>query len=222
VSQRSELIQTMHKYFEEIHQAINQIRWEDPVEYAAWLSQTYYYVAQTTRMICLAAAKSTIKDNDLHIRYIVETKEELNHEKLAFSDLKNLGFTLEDFPETVEAAFFYQTLGYAVECIHPSCLLGYSILLEGYAALKAEQLYTRVLKSHGPTACTFLKLHCEADKNHFAGAMEFLEKKCKEEHIPYIHVGMEQCRSIYLNLIQKVRTLKPRQGRFAQKQAQGA
>jgi hypothetical protein len=186
---------------DDIADCANSFNWESQDHYANWLAQSFFYVQWTTRQLALASALTRpMKEDVLHWRFIEEAKEEKKHELLALHDLKALGYTPEQFIELPHTSFFYQTLSYLILHEHPISILGYSLTLEGFAAKKLSEIYPRVLKSHGEKATTFLKLHCEVDKDHFDSALPHLEA-CKPELLPLVLKSIRQCCAIYKGIL---------------------
>lgn len=195
---------TMLMAIEEIYEEALKFPWENENIYANWLAQSFFYVQWTTRQLALASAKSKPIVEDLyHWRFIEEAKEEKKHEQLVLHDLKNLGYSIDQFKELPHASFFYQTLTYMIENEHPISILGYSLTLEGFAALKADKFYPRVKAKYGTEATTFMRLHCELDQDHFQKALPYLQS-CPEHLIPYIIKGIEQCKEIYIGILNDV------------------
>lgn len=186
---------------DDIAETAHKFPWEDINHYANWLAQSFFYVQWTTRQLALASARSKpLVEDSLHWRFIEEAKEEKRHEMLALQDLKNLGFSPEQFQELPHTSFFYQTLSYLIENVHPITILGYSLTLEGFAAKRLAEIYPRVKKAHPEKTITFLKLHCEVDVDHFDNALPYL-KSCSAEHLPLVARGIEQCRAIYKGIL---------------------
>lgn len=187
-----------------ISERANKFPWEDKAKYVDWLAQSFFYVSWTTRQLALASAYTKPGvDDAYHWRFIEEAKEEKKHELLALHDLKTFGYEPSHFSEYPHTSFFYQTLTYMIEHEHPMSIIGYSLTLEGFAALKSEAIYDRVLKAHGEVASTFLRVHCELDKDHFANALPYLET-CPEHLLPVISKSIEQCKAIYMGILDDI------------------
>lgn len=194
----SELVyQNMLAEIETISKVASNFEWENKKLYAQWLAQSYFYVSWTTRQLALASAytKPGVED-DYHWRFIEEAKEEKKHEILCLEDLKSMGYSISEFHEYPHSSFFYQTLNYLIERVHPIAILGYALTLEGFAALKGGDLYERAKKQHGAAATHFLRLHCEVDKDHFANALPYL-KSCPQHLLPIVEKAARQCSVIY-------------------------
>ena len=199
-----QVYQTMLSEIDAIHKVANQFPWENEKFYAQWLAQSYFYVSWTTRQLALASAytKPGVED-EYHWRFVEEAKEEKKHELLCLQDLKSLGYPLAQFQEYPHTSFFYQTLNYMIERIHPIAILGYSLTLEGFAAEKGSELYDRAKKQYGTTSTHFLRLHCEVDKDHFANALPYLQS-CPEHLLPIVEQGIRQCSAIYRGIFSDI------------------
>lgn len=195
---------TMLAEIDSIHKVAMAFEWENKGLYADWLAQSFFYVSWTTRQLALASAhtKPVIED-EYHWRFVEEAREEKKHEILCLHDLKAMGYSLSQFQEYPHSSFFYQTLNYMIERVHPISILGYSLTLEGFAAQKAGEIYERVKNQHGLTPASFLKVHCEVDKDHFANALPYL-KSCPENLLPIVEKSIKQCSVIYRGIFSDI------------------
>lgn len=200
----NEVYQKMLLAIDELAQATKKFPWEDEIHYANWLAQSFFYVQWTTRQLALASARSKpMTEDNLHWRFMEEAKEEKRHELLALQDLKNLGYSIDQFSELPHTSFFYQTLTYLIENEHPIAILGYSLTLEGFAANKLSEIYPRVKNSYSEKSISFLKLHCEVDVDHFGNALPYL-KSCPNELLPLVAKGIDQCCSVYKGILNDI------------------
>lgn len=189
---------------DEIAESALNFNWENEVHYANWLAQSFFYVQWTTRQLALASALTRpMKEDSLHWRFIEEAKEEKKHELLALSDLKNMGFSPDQFQELPHTSFFYQTLSYLILHEHPISILGYALTLEGFAAKRLVEIYPKVVTKYGDKCTSFLRLHCELDKDHFENALPHLQS-CPPELLPLILKGINQCAAIYKGILNDI------------------
>lgn len=189
---------------DDIAEVAEKFPWESKAHYTNWLAQSFKYVQWTTRQLALASARTKpMTEDSLHWRFLEEAKEEKKHELLALNDLKNMGFSPDQFVELPHTSFFYQTLSYLIENEHPAAILGYSLTLEGYAALRAKDVYPRIRAAHSDNSTTFIKLHCELDAEHFSNALPHLTA-CPEHLLPLISKSIEQCSAIYRGILQDI------------------
>lgn len=198
-----QVYQHMVEAIDDIYVRSESFPWGDRKAYTLWLAQSYYYVAWTTRQLALASAHTDLTQDAYHWRFIEEAKEEKAHEKLVLADLEALGETVNDYPELPHSAFFYQTLSYMIERVHPISILGYSLTLEGFAAKKAKLLYPMIEKAHGKKASTFFKTHTELDEEHFANALPYL-KSCSPEELKVVDRAIRQCHAIYIGILDDI------------------
>lgn len=186
---------------DEIANVALQFPWENERFYAEWLAQSFFYVQWTTRQLALASAYTKPMTGDaLHWRFIEEAKEEKRHELLALQDLKNLGYSIDQFQELPHTSFFYQTLSYLIQHENPAAILGYSLTLEGFAAKRLNEIYPKVKNQYESNTISFLRLHCELDVDHFNNALPHLEA-CPEHLLPLISKSIQQCGAIYKGIL---------------------
>lgn len=174
--------------------------WHDPVAYGLWLSQTYYMVNYSTRLVALAGALSPIDRNDLHARFVDHSQEERGHQKVCISDLKNIGFTLADFPQMFQSACMYQIQYFWIQQKHPIAFFGYTLALESLAGNFGSILFDRVREAHGEKAGNFLKLHSEDDIEHIEKAHDQLEK-LNEAEKALVQENLEISSAIYRSML---------------------
>jgi hypothetical protein len=112
---------------------LKALEWSDREFYANYLAQTYYFVSHSTRLLALAAARFSTKQNDLHLRFLEHAKEEKNHDLAVLSDLKHLGFSISQIPESPYTRSLYATQYYSIEHLRPELFFAYILVLEGVA-----------------------------------------------------------------------------------------
>lgn len=157
--------------------------WETKEGYAMWLSQTFYMVNHSTRLVALAGAHSPLERNFLHERFVDHAKEERGHQLICLSDLKEIGFTIDQLPCLPPSACMYQVQYYWVQFRGAASFFGYTLALEALAEHFGPKVYERVVKAHGPKAAKFLKLHSEADVGHLEEAYKSLAKLNESEAV---------------------------------------
>ncbi len=155
--------------------------WEDPLAYAMWLSQTYAMVSHSTRLVALAGAYVLVGNESLHARFVDHSKEERGHQLVCVSDIKELGFKLEDFPVLFQSQAMYQIQYYWIQFRCAAAFFGYTLSLECLAEQFGPAIATRVLNAHGKKAAKFLLLHSEADQEHTQEAYQYIQKLTAEE-----------------------------------------
>ena len=155
--------------------------WTDPVAYGMWLSQTYYMVSHSTRLVAMAGAYVQIGKESLHARFVDHSKEERGHQLVCISDIKALGFELENFPKTLQSQAMYQIQYYWIQHRGAASFFGYALALECLAEHFGPQVAKTVLDAHGTNASKFLKLHSEDDQEHTAEAYKHLKNLTVDE-----------------------------------------
>lgn len=187
----------------DIGQIYDNINWCDSRVYANWLAQTFYYTRHATRIISLAAAKTSFVHDEIHIQLIKHIEEEKGHEELARHDIKNLGYQLDQFPELPSTTAYYSTLYYLIEQLNSLCIFGYFSILEGLAVTTGSQLYEQVKMQFGANTATFLKVHCKADVKHFEDDIAILSQFSSEE-LSATHRSVDLSISLYKNLMNEL------------------
>lgn len=204
---------------QEIGIIYDAISWGDRWFYANWLAQTFYYTRHATRVISWAAAKTPHSHEWVHLKLIQHIEEEKNHEELANHDLKNLGFSLEQFPELSSTTAYYSTLFYLLEHSSPLALFGYFSILEGLAINAGVKLHHYIENQYGKNTATFLKVHCKADVKHFEEDLSILEK-FNEQELLVIEKSVVLSIDLYKNLMlelgesSKLHKVLPLQNKF--------
>jgi pyrroloquinoline quinone (PQQ) biosynthesis protein C len=140
-------------------------------EYARLLTEIYHYVKHSTRLLALAAARTSPLRVDLFRRFVTHIGEESGHEQWALQDLHALGIdphtvvASSPAPET-EAMVALQY--YLIEHETPLAVLGYIYALEtlgsGPASAVAARLKTVLNVADG--ALTFFTRHSDSDVHH--------------------------------------------------------
>jgi hypothetical protein len=154
---------------------------DDREAYAWWLSQTFYFVCHSTRLLALAASRFEVSSEDLHRRFLDHTREERAHDTMALRDLKNLGYEIEAFPELPETQAFYQTQYYWIQHRDPRAFFGYILCLEAFAIGGAKRIYEAARDAFGDKSTVFLKVHVQEDVGHSDLALKQLENLTLEQ-----------------------------------------
>ncbi|QDK38303.1 iron-containing redox enzyme family protein [Bdellovibrio sp. NC01] len=154
--------------------ALRESPWEDKNFYAEWVAQTGHFVRHSTRLLALAAARCTQEQQAFHNRFIPHATEEKGHEKLAFMDLKNLGFQEKDFPEAPATQSLYQPQYYWIEYKNSLAFFGYILCLEILAKDAGPHIEAKTTKAFGPKCSHFIRVHVEEDEGHVEEAMKMV------------------------------------------------
>ncbi len=149
--------------------------WEDRGFYAQYLAQTYYYTFHSTRMLALAAARTTSGQFDYYNRSVEHIAEEAGHENLALTDLKRLGFKIEDFSELSTTRAFWQPQYFLIDR-SATTLLGYILALEWLAVATFPAVHERIKKLYGEKCVNFIRVHADEDPDHVDKCFAQIEK----------------------------------------------
>jgi thiaminase len=171
---KTDFRKVMMDRFEQQGRVTDAFVWNSREAYADWLAQTYYFVCHSTRLLALAAARFSIREDALHLRFLDHLREEKSHEKLATADLRALGRDIRDYSELPETKAFYQTQYYLIEHVNPRAFFGYILSLEGLAALRGPKLHEQLKALYGAPATAFIKVHGEDDIEHVEKAFHQL------------------------------------------------
>lgn len=153
---------------------------EEPELYQAWLEQTYFFVCHSVPLLKVAA--NTASDPNFQKRCLDHIKEESGHDKVALSDLKELGVKASSLKEWEWTRNFYQTQ-YSLTHERGEMLLGYILALEGLAILSAPFIGP-LIEAYGKRATKFAKIHAEEDMDHLPHAVgQTMLLDCREEII---------------------------------------
>lgn len=156
----------------DLKQYMISLPWENPHFYEIFLSQTYYFVQHSTRLLALASACTPLNENSLHRRFAAHISEEKGHDQLALNDLKKLSGETGPTPELAETKNLYEVQYYKIQKLHSAALFGYILALEGVASLICPHFVQRVYQAHGIDSARFLKLHIEEDPDHVDKAFD--------------------------------------------------
>lgn len=142
--------------------------WENRTFYNHWLTQTHAYVSYTSTFLTLCN-QMTPSDHPLKDHFEHHLKEEDGHEKMSENDMKFMNSP--DLPVFGITGVFWKSQFYWIKEHGPTAHLGYSLLLEGLAAISGHNVLKRI-QAAGFAGYTFLKVHAEEDTGHFIRAIE--------------------------------------------------
>nr|BFD64976.1 hypothetical protein BdHM001_36570 [Bdellovibrio sp. HM001] len=142
--------------------------WENRDFYNHWLTQTHAYVSYTSTFLTLCN-QMTPKGHPLKEHFEHHLEEEDGHEKMSENDMKFMNSP--DLPVFGITGVFWKSQFYWIKEHGPTAHLGYSLLLEGLAAVSGHNVLKRI-QGAGFNGYTFLKVHAEEDTGHFNRAVE--------------------------------------------------
>lgn len=182
--------------------------WNSRDSYMQWLSQTYFYVCHSTRLLCLAGASFSQDDNKFHLRGIEHMKEEKSHEKLALKDLQDLGGDIRNYEAFPATEALYQTCAYAITNKDPISIYGYILCLEGIAVTSAGHCANEIKKAYpGRNVSRFLDVHGNEDPDHLVKALAIL-KTVSDHRLTHVQRMMSLSFSFYSAMLSTSRTLQ--------------
>ncbi len=179
--------------------AVDQLDFSNKLQYALWLAQAYYLVRHSTPLLAICCGRA-IENRRFHLRCISHLGEEKGHDRLLLNDLKQLGYSIQQFPEFASTSAFYQTQYFWIEHVNPVSFLGYIYVLEALAVGRGEKKAHEARAFH---ADSFLKLHASEDTGHLEHAME-LVKSFSEEDQRQILKNANQSASIYQAIVSDI------------------
>jgi pyrroloquinoline quinone (PQQ) biosynthesis protein C len=169
--------------------------WANKKVYSQWLAQSYYYTSYSTRMLAFAAGWTNSSEQSFYRRSLVHISEEQGHDLVALNDLKQLGETIEKYPEFGSTRSMWESQFYKIQK-DPSCLLGYILALEAFAVRSLKEFNSELLKNYPETATRFVKVHADDDPDHVEQAIEQIEK-CTPDQKKNIMFNFEQTIAMY-------------------------
>lgn len=172
---------TIDKDIQGIIKSIGRYPWENPRAYAHWLAQTYFYTQHASRVSAHATVRTPIARTELHDHLVRTINEEKDHPPMVLDDLRDLGFSIEEFREHPLTSAFYQTLHYQIDTVGPFALIGYFFVIEGAAAQTGKEMLKKVRESHGGKGLSFLEEHVIADAVHYPAAQDFVKALSDDE-----------------------------------------
>jgi uncharacterized ferritin-like protein (DUF455 family) len=167
----------LHNFSKGIAQMVESVEkypWKDKKAYGLYLSQTYYYVVHSTRLLALAAGNMKIDDTPFHRRFLEHAHEEKGHEIMVLNDMKALGFDINDFPELPHTRLFWEPQYYKIEHIDPLTLMGYIIALETIACSQCPRVKKMIEGTYPKESMSFVTTHGDDDPDHVQKAWQLI------------------------------------------------
>lgn len=179
---------------EELETIRSNFPWENEKAYISWLTQTYEYAYNSTRILALTAGRMPLDRTKFSNRFIAHAAEEKGHERLLENDAKSFGLNIKDLDSSPIAKAFHQSL-YYWSCIeNPVAMFGWVLALEGFAVQNASAIYEVCKEAHGPKATTFLKVHAQEDEAHLEEAFKSIEFFTPEENQMVADTTYQYCK----------------------------
>lgn len=169
------------KQLRSVKEFLNDMPWEDKNFYVNYLSQTYYFVCHSTRLLSRSISHFNVDRDHLYKRFVSHLKEENYHERIALNDLKNLGVDVNDCPEFELTKAFWECQYHKIDASKGISLLGYILFLEAIAVFCFDDVSARLQKSYGKNAMNFIHVHTNEDPHHLEEAINQIEMLSDEE-----------------------------------------
>lgn len=198
-----QLITEFENKIESTRKLLLGINWSDRGLYTEWLAQTYFFVKHTIGFMGTQVTRFNLISETSLAGILEHFREEQGHDRLLLNDLKHLKKEIGQFKEYPETRAFYQSQYYWIDYKHPDAHLGYSLFLEGLAAKIGPELFATITKQQGPNCGTFIKVHSDADLDHFADGCSEL-KRLSPELLGWVYENLEQTWVLYEAIIKKV------------------
>lgn len=195
---------TYRRSAQEAAQLVTAQAWESPDFYAAWLSQTFHYVRHTTRLLARAASRCSFEQEAIHERLLENAAEESGHHLLLLSDLAAIERSLADHPVSEPTQSFIDVLYDRIDQQGPVAVYGRLLLLEGLAVEVGDDLHRRVMRSHGSSAASFLRVHTDEDPGHVEKALRSIDALPPPAQA-LIAETLEESVSIYAQMLSRMR-----------------
>lgn len=180
----------------ELCKATEALPWENVRFYNSWLAQTNDFVKHTSVFLNMCNVRLA-GDHPLKHQFEHHIEEESGHEKMSQNDLKFMHAEGVEVFQVTKA--FWKAQYYWIRDVSAVSHLGYSLLLEGLAA-KGGPLFLKRVKGAGFKGCTFLKVHCEEDVDHFRDALESVSKVSDKDRDD-IYANMIESMDLYLKIM---------------------
>lgn len=177
----TEIRNTYQAHMPAMERSSSSFPWADKEMYARWLAQTHAYVAHTTRLTALAAARLPPQANELHSHMLAHAAEEAGHDQLLLDDLRALGRSIDEFRPLPVTDAFWQAVYFQIDHLTPWAIFGRVIPLEGMAAYLGAACVKAVESAHGRGTATFLGAHADADPGHLERAFGVVARVTPEE-----------------------------------------
>ena len=110
----------------------------------------------------------------------LHAEEESNHDSWLADDLKDNGIDLQSYPLMRTAVEMAGTQYYLIKHIHPSAILGYMAVLEGFP-MELDDV-KNLEDKHGESLLKTLRYHAEHDLDHREEVFNMLDKSPQQLH----------------------------------------
>ncbi len=200
-----DIMETFNTNLGTVEKAVKNFPWTDPKSYVQFLSQTYYYVKHSTPLLGRALRKmDSTSEADMKGRFLDHTKEEKGHQYLVVDDLKFFGLTTESIPEYPETVAFYKLQYDYINQNGPTSLFGYILQLEGTAWKYGDNICSAIIKTFGPEAAHFMKVHSGNEIEHVESALKMIRGLSPEQIVVNEENFIKSC-DAYAKLLERAK-----------------
>lgn len=140
------------------------------------LAFMHQVIVSSERLLEEAANESI---GELKAYYLVHLEEERQHQKWLADDLLSYGVDVKTLPLMRKAAEMAGSQYYLIKHVHPSCLLGYMAVLEGFPMPLDMVDSLEVL--HGKKLIRTLRFHAEHDLEHRKEVFRMIDIEARPE-----------------------------------------
>lgn len=200
---KDEVKKTFDRVQAQLTEVAERFPWENREAYLSWLAQTYEYATHTTRILALTGAHIPMSQTPLATRFIQHATEEKGHDKLLINDAKALDVDLMRVPILPESEAFHKSLYYWIYNSKTPVIMGWVLVLEGFAVLNGPRLHPRCEKAYGKKPTSFVRVHAHEDIDHVEKAFTALDAY-DEEGLKQIAHGLETYGKLYANVYEAI------------------
>ena len=191
--------ETYEVALEKVTATVENYNFNNLTHYKWWLSQTFYFVSHSTKLLALAAAHCEV-NNPHHVRFCQHIAEESAHERLLLDDLGSLNTKPEEYQELAPTMALYQSQYYYIQHHSPLALYGYILLLEGIASRLGPSMHTLLEDRFGANATKFIKVHALEDQDHIVKALEMVST-LNDKDLNLISKNLNNSAYYYTNML---------------------
>lgn len=159
--------------------AVTHVFWNHsalPILLPKFLIQAHIIMRSGLTLMTVARERAVALPDDEVARALalylqVHLEEEVGHDLWLLDDIRTLGFTEQEVLRTQPCAASISLVGaqyFWMTHVHPVAIMGYLILMEGYAPLASQLEDIRTRSGAPASAFRCLKRHAEDDPEHLA------------------------------------------------------
>lgn len=184
-----------------------QFPWENESSYKAYLSQSYYYVTHSVKLLKYALDVCDKNRSELRSRLTEHIQEESGHEVMALKDLKKLGESPEMYGLKGVTESMYEYVYSKIDEYGPVSIFAYAMALEGVSKVAAPGVAERLIVTYGKESSQFLYHHGVLDQDHVEEGMGVLKEFTTQELEAFEEVFLKSIEN-YTLLLKEVSELK--------------